>query len=268
MRNPDVKLLISLDSNLGFQGAAEFLAHSSEFDIGRMRVPLLHFSQVDYPGLDEHLIDSLRYSDRTIIRVKGLTHFDFSSLGMISAMLPDLVKTTRPEQREGYETVCRYVLGFLDMHMRGRAGGGNGADFSPGSRGLLTIRHAAPEAPGPLYEEFLRLIQTKGIGAARGVYDRERRASPRDTLFAEGTINRMGYELLYACRMTAEAIEVFRWNVAAHPASFNVYDSLGEAYLANGERDPAITNYRKSLELNPQNTNARNVLEKIDRVKN
>jgi dienelactone hydrolase len=268
MRNPDVKLLISLDSNLGFQGAAEFLGHSSGFDVGRMRVPLLHFSQYDYPGLDEKLIDSLRYSDRTIIRVKGLTHFDFSSLGMISAMLPDFVKTTRPEQREGYETVCRYVLAFLEMHTHGRAGGGDDVDFSSGSRGLLAIRHVAAETPAAIYEEFVSLIRTKGISEARRVYDREKLASPRDTLFAEGTINRLGYELLYAYGMTAEAIEVFRWNVAAYPGSFNTYDSLGEAYLANGDRELAIINYRKSLDLNPQNTNANSVLEKIGGTKN
>ncbi len=33
------------------------------------------------------------------------------------------------------------------------------------------------------------------------------------------------------------------------------YDSLGEAYVANGNRELAIANFKKSVELNPQNTN-------------
>lgn len=261
MRNPDVRVCISLDSNLGFQGAAGFLATCPDYAAARMRVPFLHFSQSDYPGLDEKLIDSLRYSDRTIIRVKGLTHFDFSSLGMISTMIPGLVKTTRPGQREGYESVCRYVLAFLEKHMENSATAGE--DFPPGQRGLLTIRHEGAEPAAPLYEEFVDYIRMKGVGGARKLYESVKRSSPRDTLCAEGTLNRMGYELLYAYRLKKEAIEVFRWNVEAYPGSFNVYDSLGEAYLADGARDSAITNYRRSLELNPQNSNARTVLERL-----
>lgn len=265
MRDPDVKVLVSLDSNLGFQGGAGFIGLSAEFDVERMRIPLLHFSQYDFPGLEEGLIDSLRYSDRTLIRVRGLTHFDFSSLGMITAMVPGFVKTTRPGQREGYETVCRYVVAFLVNHLGGNADGvrGQQADFTPGSRGLLTIRNKKAEIAAAPYEEFVNLIRSKGIGPARTLYEREKQISPRDTLFAERTLNRMGYELLYDYRLTGEAIEVFRWNAEAYPGSSNVYDSLGEAYLAHGEKDRAIANYRKSLELNPQNTNAKSVLEAI-----
>jgi tetratricopeptide (TPR) repeat protein len=48
-----------------------------------------------------------------------------------------------------------------------------------------------------------------------------------------------------------------------YPRSFNVYDSLGEAYLMNGDKDLAIENYRKSLELNPDNSNAAKMLKKL-----
>lgn len=44
------------------------------------------------------------------------------------------------------------------------------------------------------------------------------------------------------------------------PASFNVYDSLAEAYMKKGNKELAIESYRKSLELNPDNVNA---LEKL-----
>ena len=41
--------------------------------------------------------------------------------------------------------------------------------------------------------------------------------------------------------------------VAEFPNASNPYDSLAEAYLVAGQRERAITNYRKSLELNPGN---------------
>ncbi|HMA18821.1 MAG TPA: tetratricopeptide repeat protein, partial [Thermoanaerobaculia bacterium] len=47
------------------------------------------------------------------------------------------------------------------------------------------------------------------------------------------------------------------------PGSSNVHDSLGEAYLAAGDVDAAIRSYRKSLELDPANENARNVLKQL-----
>jgi cytochrome c-type biogenesis protein CcmH/NrfG len=48
-----------------------------------------------------------------------------------------------------------------------------------------------------------------------------------------------------------------------YPESFNVYDSLAEAYMVNGDKALAITNYEKSLELNPDNQNAVEQLETL-----
>jgi len=47
------------------------------------------------------------------------------------------------------------------------------------------------------------------------------------------------------------------------PESFNVYDSLGEAYMVKGDNANAIINYEKSLVLNPDNTNASDMLKKL-----
>jgi tetratricopeptide (TPR) repeat protein len=44
------------------------------------------------------------------------------------------------------------------------------------------------------------------------------------------------------------------------PESSNVYDSYGEALLKDGQKEEAIRNYKKSLELNPGNANAIEVL--------
>jgi len=50
-----------------------------------------------------------------------------------------------------------------------------------------------------------------------------------------------------------------------YPESYNAYDSLGEAYMRAGEKDFAIRNYEKSLELNPKNENAKKMLENLRR---
>lgn len=78
----------------------------------------------------------------------------------------------------------------------------------------------------------------------------------------EGTLNGMGYRLLYSGK-EADSIEVFKKNVELYPQSGNVYDSLGEAYAKTGQKDLAIQNYEKSLQLDPKNSNAVEQLKKL-----
>jgi tetratricopeptide (TPR) repeat protein len=62
---------------------------------------------------------------------------------------------------------------------------------------------------------------------------------------------------------TEEAIDIFKLNVSEHPKSWNAYDSLGEAFMKQGEKELAIENYQKSLELNPSNENGKEMLKKL-----
>ncbi|MDX1419896.1 MAG: S41 family peptidase [Rubricoccaceae bacterium] len=78
----------------------------------------------------------------------------------------------------------------------------------------------------------------------------------------EGAINRLGYRHLGGGD-PAMAIAIFRFNVAAFPDSWNVYDSLGEAYMEAGRRDEAIAHYERSLALNPDNENGRRTLTRL-----
>ena len=81
-------------------------------------------------------------------------------------------------------------------------------------------------------------------------------------MFDEGEMNLLGYRFLQDGK-TKDAIELFKLNTISYPNSWNVFDSLGEAYLADGQKDLAIKNYEKSLELNPDNTNAQKVLKNL-----
>ncbi len=78
----------------------------------------------------------------------------------------------------------------------------------------------------------------------------------------EAQVNALGYRLMNANRLD-EAIEIFKLNVEAFPRAWNVYDSLGEAYMKKGNRELAIKNYEKSLELNPQNGGAMEALHRL-----
>ncbi|UFH53851.1 serine hydrolase [Spirosoma sp. KNUC1025] len=70
----------------------------------------------------------------------------------------------------------------------------------------------------------------------------------------EDEMNSVGYELMGDGKVN-EALTVFTLNAEAFPASYNVYDSRGEAYMKMGNKAAAIQDYKKSVELNPKNVN-------------
>jgi predicted alpha/beta superfamily hydrolase len=78
---------------------------------------------------------------------------------------------------------------------------------------------------------------------------------------SEDAINAFGYELMQQNKLT-DAELIFKLNIELYPDSYNVYDSYGECLLKVGKEKEGIEAYKKSLELNPNNTNAKNVLAK------
>jgi len=77
--------------------------------------------------------------------------------------------------------------------------------------------------------------------------------------FDEVFLNRLGY-IWMQMDHGSEAIEVFRLNAEAFPGSSEAYASLGEAYMKTGDTENAITSYKKSLELNPDNAKVADIL--------
>lgn len=110
--------------------------------------------------------------------------------------------------------------------------------------------------------EFNFILRTQGMTGAVDFFHSLRKKNPGVVPFEEAAINQAGYNFLFAGQLE-EAIVLFRLNVEAYPESFNTYDSLGEALLAAGDREGAEANYRRSLELNPDNNNAVQVLQSM-----
>jgi len=78
----------------------------------------------------------------------------------------------------------------------------------------------------------------------------------------ELSINAAGYNYLYAGK-NDEAIKVLELNTVLFPNSYNVWDSLGEAYAKAGNKEKAIENYEKSMALNPSNESGKKALAEL-----
>jgi CubicO group peptidase (beta-lactamase class C family) len=80
----------------------------------------------------------------------------------------------------------------------------------------------------------------------------------------EDQVNRLGYQLL-GLKRVKDAITVFKQNTVDFPNGFNTWDSLAEGYMVSGDKEAAIKYYKKSLELNPENTNAVTQLKQLEK---
>jgi len=78
----------------------------------------------------------------------------------------------------------------------------------------------------------------------------------------EATLNNLAYTLLQK-KEVDYAIKIFELNIQEHPYSANAYDSLAESYFLNNQFELSKTNYQKSLELNPENSNAEEMINRI-----
>lgn len=149
--------------------------------------------------------------------------------------------------------------------------------FANSTYGLSIVREIVADAIGGQhpamawlnYESYqspsrrlFKNLLVKGAQSALKEYREWRKSNPTSEEVNEDRMNRYGLDLLHMGRIE-DAIEVLKQNVAEYPQSFNVYDSLGEAYAVKGERELAIKNYERSLELNPDNKDGIEALKKL-----
>ena len=138
-----------------------------------------------------------------------------------------------------------------------------GAPLASVAQGILGILFGKPYAGAvrSLADVVRESALKSGIEAAVA---RFKELLPRklEYYLAENEMNVLGYEYLQVGKIP-EAIAVFTLNVNAFPQSYNVYDSLGEAYAAAGNKELAIKNYEKSVELNPKSESGIEALKKL-----
>ena len=105
-------------------------------------------------------------------------------------------------------------------------------------------------------------INSVGIEKAVRNFKKAKASKDNKLTFDENDLNSLGYALINR-KKNSESIAIFRLALEVYPRSSNLYDSLGEAYMINGDKKNALVNYQKSLELNPENNNARDKLEQL-----
>ncbi len=142
---------------------------------------------------------------------------------------------------------------------------GRGSFHGKITNSILNILNGQPFEPAKksIAETLYAIVVEKEISVAIAEYRKLKAANSPNYDFSEEELNTLGYQLLRSNR-TKDAIEIFKLNVEIFPKSANPYDSLGEAYLANDQKDLALVNYKKAFELDPTNAGAAEIIKRLE----
>jgi tetratricopeptide (TPR) repeat protein len=115
-------------------------------------------------------------------------------------------------------------------------------------RGKPASTDNAARRSSPTVRLLMLTDEPGGFSRAAEMLEAERKKDPKSSMFEPGWINFLGYQALGAGE-TKGAVAIMMVNVENQPGSANAWDSLGDAYLANGQRDEARQAAEKSLQL-------------------
>src|SRR5262249_25478805 len=119
----------------------------------------------------------------------------------------------------------------------------------------------APRISADELTPFELMISGK-VDEAMERYRQIKKDTPQSPSVDQGRLIGDGYTFIQDGKLT-EAILLLKVAVDLYPKSTDALDVLAEAYETNGQKDLAIATYKKSLEVNPQNANAREKLRKL-----
>ncbi len=110
---------------------------------------------------------------------------------------------------------------------------------------------------------FGKEMQKNGIESAKKLWQKLKEDKSGKYVVNEWQINIVGHSLIEAKRYK-EAKQVFQFNIEEYPKSPNVYDSYGDALLAEGDKVNAIKYFKKALEIDPKFPDPKPKLEKLN----
>ncbi len=275
MKNKSISAVVSLDGTERYNYSV--LEKSPYFNLDNFNIPYIHFAQKDIPeevltsdkipaelNYKFQLYDSLKYSNAYSYKFHDLTHSYFSSFGVLFANRDKRQDKSDDKIMASYKLLSEHTLQFLNATLKNGKKAKIFIENKPEENGfsetLISKKMKQSLSREFDYKDFNDLALNQGYQDLIPLYKETMAKNPKLRL-EEGMLNTLGLRLSFNSSKIEQGINVFLLALHIYPKSANLYDSLGEAYLYKKDIKNAISNYKKSLELNPENQNA------IDRLK-
>lgn len=275
IRNDKINAVVSLDGTERYQ--YQLLEKSPFFESRKMDVPYIHMAQKKIPdevlkedNIDAELnskfqlYDSITKSNAYKLKFHNLTHSYFSTLGVLFQQRDTRQDKNDSEIMESYKWVSVYTLNFLNAYLKNEESALKFIENNPLDNGikngLLTKQAKKANILNITFEDFNELAFKQDYASLYELYAATKEKNPTMEI-PEGNLNTLGLQLVFNPNASEQGINVLLLATKLYPNSANLFDSLAEAYLFMDNKEKAIENFEKSLELNSQNQNA------IDRLK-
>jgi len=246
-----------------------------------MTLPLLYFTQGEITLEDQehyfkdeknpapNVLNEWTHGDLITVHDLALVHVEHSSMYQRNE---DVWKGFAEQQKAdygredgvvGYAWIARYTLHFLNAYLKHDADSLAWLKKTPAENGvpkhLMTVNFRAAKGEPATFDAFRAEAGKQGFDHLGDIYAAMQK-DKADFKLDENAVSAWGHDLM-ADHHLPEAIDVFQLNVKNNADSGDVYDSLAEAYAKSGQKQLAIDNYKKSLEKDPSNENARRQLK-------
>ncbi len=277
-RDQRIRALVSLDGSM--RGYPELINSGKDaakyVTPARVAVPLLYLSakpktieeMAGNYDLSFSFINAMKYSDVYYFILHPMVHSNFSTDSLRLSGDAEFTEYSRKEVMQAQSWGSRYVLEFLNAYLKNNARGREFLAARPVSNGvpahMITADVRMAKRSVPSLETFSVALHAQGFAQAIPLYQARKQAGDPVPV-TEQELNRWGYRLLQGGR-PQDGLEIFKLMAHLFPDSWNAHDSLGEAYAVNKDRANAIVHYQRSLQLEPNNTNAAEALKTLSKA--
>jgi len=263
-----IKALVSLDGSIRYYVS---VAWDAGIHPEQMTQPLLIFTQ-GYIALESDLVSSLiskgrpsllppwKHADVYKIELAAMEHSAFASTNLRNDRFWDqgLAQPSydRDETKASFTALARYTIAFLNSYLKHDASAESFLKQTPTANGvpkhLMYADFSAASGLTPTLEALQAELEKRGFSQGSQVLS-EAQAADRSFKVDEKALLAWGRgDLLDQGKLT-EATEVFKLVISMYPNSSTGYISLADAYNKAGQKALAIENFKKALQLDPQN---------------
>ncbi len=278
MKNKNISAIVSLD------GAERYnypvLEKSPYFNLDRFTIPYIHFAQKDIPeevlvsdkmsaelNHKFQLFDSLNYSNAYSYKFHDLTHSYFSSFGVLFGNRDKRQDKSDAKIMASYKLLSEHTLQFLNATLKNEENAKefieNNLDKNGISETLISKKIKKSLESEFDYKDFFDLALLQNYQDLIPLYQKTIKKHPKLQL-KEWMLNKKGQRLSLNLSKLEQSVNVFQLALHIYPKSANLYDSLALAYLYGKDYENAIFNYKKSLELDPDNQYAIDKLKELE----
>ena len=277
-----------VDALIAFDGSMRYfpglVKAAGDVHPEQMTIPMLFFTQGpttleklarQHPNKDNegpNVLNEWTHGDLITVEDIALVHTEHSSMYQrnedIWKNYPRSHKAdySRADGMVGYAWIARYTLEFLDAYLKHDEQAMAFLKKTPAEVGvpphMMTVDFRKGKGIPATLDAFRAELGRQGFDHAPEIYAAMLKDQP-DFKLDEDTLNFWAYTLMGGNHLP-EATELFKLGVQLFPSSSNAYASLGEAYMEAGQKQSAIDNYKKSLELNPANDDAKEKLKVLE----